>query len=107
MMGVRLGFAPGPGGSGNPDHGQHPARCPAIALVVVDASPAREQKVDGLGAVHGAAPSQADQRVDCQRPGVAGASLHHIRVRIGSKVMESMHLDSGLGKDPGHRLDVT
>ena len=61
--GVALGLASRSCGGRNPDRGQHRLLCFSVAPVVLHAAAVRQQKVDSLGAVHGAAAAEPDDEL--------------------------------------------
>ena len=100
-QGVRLSFAAGAGGGGHPDGGQHRLYRLAAAPVILHPAAVGQQKINPLGAIHGAASPQPDNAVNAAeilRKLTAG--LHVAGGGIFYHIMEYLGLHPGCFQGP-------
>jgi hypothetical protein len=66
----------------------------------------RQQEVDPLGAIEGAASAKGDDRIDAFAVGIRPTRLDHIGVGVWTEVAENEHMDAGALEQPVCAFEV-
>src|SRR5262245_48900081 len=89
---VTLTFTSGARGRRYRNHRQHWLSCLAVAAIIRHTTTVSQQKIDALGAVHRAATTKTDDRIDVQRGDKSSTVLDHARVGIDLEIVKTNHL---------------